>query len=78
MLIEAVKNKIKISEPTIETIYFNNNSETHFRPIKDSLKIYNVMFKKFFKFAFSGISSAILDIILFTIIFFYFLFYFHF
>ena len=49
MLIEAVKNKIKISEPTIETIYFNNNSETHFRPVKDSLKIYNVMFKKFFK-----------------------------
>ena len=67
MLIEAVKKKIKISEPTIETIYFNNNSETHFRPIKDSLKIYNVMFKKFFKFAFSGISSAVLDILLFTI-----------
>lgn len=69
MLIEAVKNKLDIVEVTIETIYFDNNSETHFRPVKDSLKIYNVMFKKFFKFAFSGLSSAALDILLFTIIF---------
>lgn len=67
MLIEAVKRKVDILEPTIETIYFDNNSETHFRPIMDSLKIYNVMFKKFFKFAFSGISSAVLDIALFTL-----------
>lgn len=69
MLIEAVKNKITITEPTIETIYFDNNSETHFRPIKDSFKIYSVMFKKFFKFAFSGLSSALLDIALFTLIY---------
>ena len=67
MLIESVKKKIKITEPTIETIYFDNNSETHFRPVMDSLKIYSVMFKKFFKFAISGISSAVLDILLFTI-----------
>ncbi|MBQ2910184.1 MAG: glycosyltransferase [Bacilli bacterium] len=67
MLIEAVKRKINILEPTIETIYFDNNSETHFRPVMDSLKIYNVMFKKFFKFAFSGLSSAVLDIALFTL-----------
>ena len=69
MLIEAVKRKINILEPTIETIYFDNNSETHFRPVMDSLKIYNVMFKKFFKFAFSGLSSAVLDIALFTLIY---------
>ena len=67
MLIESVKKKIKIVEPTIETIYFDNNSESHFRPVMDSLKIYSVMFKKFFKFALSGISSAVLDILLFTI-----------
>lgn len=69
MLIEAVKRKIEILEVTIETIYFDNNSETHFRPVIDSMRIYNVMFRKFFKFAFSGISSAVLDILLFTLIY---------
>lgn len=69
MLIEVVKKKIKIVETTIETIYFDNNSETHFRPVMDSIKIYSVMFKNFFKFALSGISSAILDIVLFSILY---------
>ena len=44
MLIEAVLNKINIIEHEIETVYFNNNSETHFNPIKDSYKIYKIMF----------------------------------
>lgn len=72
MLIEAVKTKIYIIEPTIETIYFDNNSETHFRPVMDSFKIYSVMFKKFFRFAFSSLGSAILDITLFTLFFYLF------
>lgn len=69
MLIKAVNDKIKIIEYPIETVYFNNNSETHFDPIKDSLKIYYVMFKEFLKFTISGISSAILDLLLFTFIY---------
>ena len=44
MLIEAVLNKINIIEHPIETVYFNNNSETHFNPFKDSYKIYKIMF----------------------------------
>lgn len=69
MLIFATKLKINICEVEIETVYFNNNSETHFHPIKDSLKIYKVMFKEFFKFSFSGFTSCLLDLILFTVIF---------
>ena len=69
MLIYAVNNHIKIVEQKIKTIYFNNNSETHFNPIIDSIKIYKVMFKTFFKFVFSSLSSAILDVVLFTIIY---------
>ena len=69
MLIEAVKKKVDIIEPTIETIYFDNNSESHFRPVIDSFKIYTVMFKKVFRIAFSGLSSAVLDIAIFTILF---------
>ncbi len=67
MLIKAVKEKIDIKEVEIETVYFNNNSETHFNPVKDSIKIYKVMFKEFFKFSFSGITSAVLDLALFTL-----------
>ncbi len=67
MLIEAVQNNIKIIEHKIKTIYFNNNAETHFNPVKDSIKIYKIIFKKFFKFAISGLSSAILDVLLFTL-----------
>lgn len=67
MLIKAVRDKIDIREVEIETVYFDNNSETHFNPIKDSIKIYKVMFKEFFKFGLSGLSSAVLDLILFTL-----------
>lgn len=69
MLIEAVRKNISIVEHTIETIYFDNNSETHFNPIKDSIKIYKVMFGKFFKYILSSLASAIIDILLFTLIF---------
>ena len=49
MLIDAVRKKIPIIEHKIETVYINNNSESHFRPFKDSFKIYKVMFKQLFK-----------------------------
>lgn len=67
MLIAAVRGKTPIHEHIIETIYFDNNSETHFRPVKDSLKIYKVMFTEFAKYTISGLSSALLDILLFTL-----------
>lgn len=69
MLINASLTKKKIKEIPIKTVYFDNNSETHFNPIKDSIKIYSVMFNTFIKFIFSAISSWILDIGLFSILF---------
>lgn len=39
MLTEAVKNDVCIYEVKIETIYINENKGTHFRPVKDFLKI---------------------------------------
>lgn len=69
MLIYATKLKVNICEVEIETVYFDNNSETHFHPIKDSIKIYKVMFTEFFKFIFSGLTSSILDLVMFTLIY---------
>ncbi len=54
-----------ITEYTIATVYIDNNRETHFRPIVDSLKIYRIIFKylfqKIFLFFISGMLSAALD-----------------
>ena len=43
-LMYAAKMRIPISEVVIETIYENGNETSHFNPIKDSLKIYKVIY----------------------------------
>ena len=62
-LIECKESDIPIVEETIETIYINDNSESHFNPIKDSIRIY----KLFIKYIVSAVSSFVLDILLFAI-----------
>lgn len=68
MLIHTFEKSIPINEITIETIYYDNNAETHFNPIKDSIKIYKVIFSSFFKYLLSSISSFIVDIGFFQLI----------
>lgn len=67
MLIYAVRKSIFIKEIPIETVYINNNSETHFRPIKDSWKIYKIIFSKFVKYVCSSLISCSIDLIVFEI-----------
>lgn len=62
MLIECALKKIDIKEVDIKTIYIDNNSETHFRPIKDSLAIYNIIFKSFILYMCSSLLSFFVDI----------------
>ena len=44
MLIDAVVSNAAVLEEKIATVYLNQNRETHFNPVKDSIKIYKVMF----------------------------------
>lgn len=67
MLIHTFDKSIPIKEIAIETIYFDGNAETHFNPIKDSLRIYKVIFASFFKYLFSSLSSFLVDIGLFQL-----------
>lgn len=67
MLIHTFDKLIPIKEITIETIYFDGNAETHFNPIKDSLRIYKVIFVSFFKYLLSSLSSFLVDIGLFQL-----------
>ena len=62
MLIETALKKIPVYEVIIKTIYIDNNSETHFRPIQDSLAIYSLIFKSFLLYICSSLASFVIDI----------------
>ena len=64
VLLEAVKNNIKINETTIKTVYIANNKSSHFRTIRDSALIY----KEILKFSISSLVSFLLDYFLYTLL----------
>lgn len=45
VLMTAARDNISIDEIPIETIYENDNSSSHFNPVKDSIKIYKEIIK---------------------------------
>lgn len=65
MLISAAKQKIKINEMPIQTVYKDDNKSSHFNPLIDSLKIYFV----FFRFLLFSMVSGLLDFCAFTLTF---------
>jgi glycosyltransferase involved in cell wall biosynthesis len=64
MLLEFKNSYIDFVQVPIETVYIEENASTHFNPIKDSLKIYGVIFK----FLFSSLASSVIDLAIFTVI----------
>ncbi|MCR5688224.1 MAG: bifunctional glycosyltransferase family 2/GtrA family protein [Lachnospiraceae bacterium] len=65
MLTDAIHGHLPIREVPIKTVYINNNSETHFNPIKDSVRIYSVILGTFFRYSLSSLSSFVVDYALF-------------
>lgn len=68
MLIAAVRSRIPVEELTIETVYLENNSGTHFRPLQDSVIIYSILLGEFIKYILSSLSASVIDILLFSIL----------
>lgn len=64
MLLSMKQNDLPFKELPIETIYNDNNSETHFNPLKDSIKIYAVILK----YILSSLSASLIDLIGFTLL----------
>lgn len=62
VLIDCVEKNIPIKTKSIQTIYEDNNSGTHFQPLRDSLLISKVLLGRFSKFFSSSIMSSIIDI----------------
>lgn len=64
----AAGQKYPIVEVPIQTIYDSeDNHQTHFNPVIDSIKIYKILAGQFFKYLFSSLSSSIVDLVFFTI-----------
>ncbi|MGN0165730.1 MAG: glycosyltransferase [Lachnospiraceae bacterium] len=63
-LLVMKKQNIQMYEVVIDTVYIDDNSSSHFNPIKDSIKIYKVIFK----FIASSLCSFLVDTVLFTVI----------
>lgn len=64
MLLETKRAGVAIAEAPISTVYIDDNSASHFRPIVDSLRIYRLILK----YAFSSIVSFIVDFTLFGLL----------
>jgi len=63
-LIDCKEKDIPIVEVPIETIYIDGNSESHFNPISDSIKIYKLFSRYFAKL----LMSIIINLIIFNIV----------
>ncbi|MGN0160860.1 MAG: glycosyltransferase [Lachnospiraceae bacterium] len=64
MLLEFKRNHIPYDEVTIQTVYINENETTHFHPIRDSFKIYAIIFK----FVLGSLSACLIDLFVFSVI----------
>ncbi len=67
MLIKAGEMRLPIKEISIETIYLDKNSSSHFHKLKDSFNIYAVMFRQAGRFCLSSLLSMILDYLIFIL-----------
>lgn len=58
MLLMLGACSIPYREIKIETVYYDNNEKSHFRPIRDSLRVYGLIFK----YAASSLLSSAIDL----------------
>jgi putative flippase GtrA len=64
VLSAAAKRKIPFHDVPIETVYYEKNDASHFRPVADSIRIY----KTPLKFAAVSLTCAAADLLIFTLI----------
>ncbi len=61
MLLAMKDHGIDFDEVKIRTVYIEENKSSHFHAIKDSWRIYKLIFKHFFRYTISSIVSAVVD-----------------
>ena len=73
MLLEFKRSSIPYMEVPIKTVYIEENASTHFNPVKDSIKIYKVIFRYTFsatalKYVLSSLASWVIDNLIFNLL----------
>lgn len=63
MLIACAQADIPLHTIPIQVIYENNNKNTHFKPLRDSLRIVGTMLSNFLRFSVSSLIGAAVDLI---------------
>lgn len=61
VLMQCALQKIKLVVVPITTVYENQNEGTHFHPIRDSWRIYKLLFANFIKYLSSSLACTLLD-----------------
>lgn len=62
MIFALKRDRIRFEEVVIETVYIEENKSTHFHPVRDSFRIYGIIFA----FMFSSGASCLVDYLIFT------------
>jgi dolichol-phosphate mannosyltransferase len=68
-LLRLLNRSVPVLQVPISTVYLDeSNTRSHFRPIRDSIKVVSRILLSFAKFSLSSLTSAAFDIALFTLI----------
>lgn len=68
MLLALKDLGIPWGEVKIRTIYLDENSESHFHPVRDSWRIYKLILARFFRYTLSSLVCAVVDAWLFALL----------
>ena len=72
LLLRAWDAGVPFREMPIRTVYVDGNAGTHFRPLRDGMRIYRVilahLFRQLFHFVLTAMSSALVDFLLFFLL----------
>lgn len=64
MLFHMSRNALPFEEVTIDTVYIDDNSSSHFNPIRDSIRIYGLIIK----YLFSSVAATVVDELVFFLL----------
>lgn len=67
MLLAMKQEQIPYGEVKISTVYIEENKSSHFRAVRDSVRIYGLIFAHFFRYTLSSLFSAMLDVSMFSL-----------
>ena len=68
MLLTFRDKKMPFSEVKIETVYIDENSASHFRPVRDSARIYYRLFERVIKYTASSVICTVVENVIQTVL----------